>query len=147
MVKSNEVFKKRPTSRTWCVGFISRRPMENCDRWGSLSTKVTALFDRTLSESATITHPYHPLRGQRFQILKSRVLSGTEVLSLRSPSGQTLTVNREWTDRSDPSTLLLSKGEVPYLHLSCLVALANLVKESSSNLSSKKSDKILKKRN
>src|SRR5271166_5806684 len=57
---------------------------------------------------AEITHPFHPLRGQRFAVLKSRCLSGIESLILRGGAGGTFAVPREWTDRAEPS---------PYAHL------------------------------
>ena len=53
------------------------------------------------SESAEIRHPFHPLRGQRFPILKVRRVSGVETLLLREPRGRSLVVPREWTDLAD----------------------------------------------
>ena len=47
---------------------------------------------------AEISHPFHPRRGQRFQVLKVRRVSGVETLSLRGSSGGTLCVPQEWTD-------------------------------------------------
>jgi hypothetical protein len=40
---SNEAFKIKPTSPIWCVGFILRRQMENCDRWAFRQYEI-ALF-------------------------------------------------------------------------------------------------------
>lgn len=52
-----------------------------------------------------ISHPFHPLRGQRLQVLKRRCLSGRETLILRDPTRGTVTVLREWTDWAEPSAL------------------------------------------
>ena len=47
---------------------------------------------------ATITHPFHPLRGQRFEVLKTRRVAGTDTLILRHPDRGSYAVAREWTD-------------------------------------------------
>jgi hypothetical protein len=52
---------------------------------------------------AEILHPFHPLRGQRFQVLKTRRVGGVETLILREPVRGSFCVPREWTDRADPS--------------------------------------------
>jgi len=55
--------------------------------------------------SAEITHPFHPLRGQQFVVLKIRKVSGVETLSLRRAESGTFAVPREWTDWAPPGTL------------------------------------------
>jgi hypothetical protein len=50
---------------------------------------------------AEIRHPFHPLRGQRFPVLKNRRVSGQETLILREPSRGSFAVPREWTDLAD----------------------------------------------
>jgi hypothetical protein len=50
---------------------------------------------------AEIRHPFHPLRGQRFPVLKKRSVSGTDTLILREPSRGSFAVLREWTDLAD----------------------------------------------
>jgi hypothetical protein len=52
---------------------------------------------------AEIRHPFHPLRGQRFQILKARRIAGTDTFLLRELDRGTFSVAREWTDWADPS--------------------------------------------
>jgi hypothetical protein len=52
---------------------------------------------------AEIRHPFHPLRGQRFQVLKTRRIGGVETLILREPARGSFSVAREWTDWSDPT--------------------------------------------
>jgi hypothetical protein len=73
---------------------------------------------------AEIRHPFHPLRGQRFPVLKKRRVSGTDTLILREPSRGSFAVLREWTDLadidpSDGSTRRFSI--VPLLELVALV--------------------------
>ena len=52
---------------------------------------------------AEIRHPFHPLRGQRFEVLKVRRLAGVDTLILRELERGTFSVAREWTDWVDPS--------------------------------------------
>jgi hypothetical protein len=53
---------------------------------------------------AEITHPFHPLRGQQFAVLKLRTVSGVELLSMRHPDLGSLSVARDWTDWAAPGT-------------------------------------------
>jgi hypothetical protein len=48
--------------------------------------------------SAEVTHPFHPLRGQRFVVLKVRRVCGVETLSLRQAELGSFAMPREWTD-------------------------------------------------
>ena len=52
---------------------------------------------------AEIRHPFHPLRGQRFQVLKERRSAGIDTLLLREQDRGTFSIAREWTDWADPS--------------------------------------------
>lgn len=52
---------------------------------------------------AEIRHPFHPLRGQRFQVLKTRRVAGVDTLILRKLECGTFSVTREWTDWAEPS--------------------------------------------
>jgi hypothetical protein len=54
--------------------------------------------------SAEITHPFHPLRGHQFDVLKIRKVSGVETLSLRHAERGSFAVAREWTDWAPPGT-------------------------------------------
>jgi len=52
---------------------------------------------------AEIRHPFHPLRGQRFPVLKTKRTGGVDTLILHGSGAGTFAVAREWTDRADPS--------------------------------------------
>jgi hypothetical protein len=52
------------------------------------------------SEWVTITHPFHPLHGQQFAILKERMVGAIPTLVLRGSSQGTFAVPCEWTNRS-----------------------------------------------
>ena len=76
---------------------------------------------------AKIVHPFHPLRGKRYLILKSKRVSGSEVLSLRGFREGVIAVPLEWTDRS-PLCPYESLGiKPPTLDFRCLLSLADLI--------------------
>ena len=77
--------------------------------------------------SAEVVHPFHPLRGQRFVVLKVRCVSGVETLSLRHADLGSFAMPREWTDWASP-TAQAGAGTVPLLTDAFgLIALAELV--------------------
>jgi hypothetical protein len=51
---------------------------------------------------AEIRHPYHPLHGQQFRVLKQRRLADIDTLILRECERGSFSVPREWTDWADP---------------------------------------------
>jgi hypothetical protein len=80
-------------------------------RFTSLSIRIsdfrqsgqTALVHYSPFGWAEISHPFHPLRGRRFEVLKKRRIAGVDTLILRERERGTLSVPREWTDWADPS--------------------------------------------
>jgi hypothetical protein len=87
----------------------------------------TALGAKSDWGTVEITHPFHPLRGQRFAVLKRRVVSGVETLIVRGGSEGTRAVPAEWTDRAAPP-LYAELGTGPrVLEPASLLELAGLV--------------------
>ena len=78
---------------------------------------------------AEITHPFHPLRGQQFVVLKIKEVAGVEILSLRHAEMGSLAVRREWTDWAAPGTSRgPTSGQKPLLiDAPGLLALADLI--------------------
>jgi len=72
----------------------------------------TALDPSSLLGWAEIHHPFHPLRGQRFEVLKKRRVAGVDTLILREVERGSFSIAREWTDWADP-TLSDSLGLPP----------------------------------
>jgi hypothetical protein len=62
----------------------------------------TALLSKEDLGWAVITHPFHPLGGQRLRILKTRKWLGEPTYLLEGGECGTVSVPQEWTDR-DPS--------------------------------------------
>ena len=52
---------------------------------------------------AEIRHPFHPLKGQRFPVLKTRRVGGVDTLLLGHVERGSFSIAREWTDWGAPS--------------------------------------------
>jgi hypothetical protein len=78
---------------------------------------------------ATITHPFHPLRSQRFEVLKTRRVAGTDTLILRHPDRGSYTVAREWTDWGLPEASIGPSGSARKFAVEALLQLADLCAE------------------
>jgi hypothetical protein len=55
--------------------------------------------------SVTITHPFHPKRGQKFEVLLTRTLPKGKIFVLKSSSGGTFAVPCDWTDQASPTEM------------------------------------------
>jgi hypothetical protein len=65
--------------------------------------------------SAEVTHPFHPLRGHQFVVLKVRRVSGVETLSLRHSDLGSFAMPREWTDWATPDAQVTPTGAQPLI--------------------------------
>src|ERR1041385_1696374 len=81
----------------------SSRPFARFDLSQSGRSARTALEPSSPLGWAEIRHPFHPLRGQRFEVLKKRRVAGVDTLILRELKRGSFSVAREWTDWADPS--------------------------------------------
>jgi hypothetical protein len=90
-------------------------------------TIQTTLLSNPSFGWALITHPFHPLKGQRFAILKIRKIAGREVLSLYDDKRGSLPIPRDWTDQAllSPHAGLIEPA--PILEARCLLKLHDLV--------------------
>jgi hypothetical protein len=78
---------------------------------------------------AEIQHPFHPLHGQSFPVLKKRRVSGIDTLILQGLEHGTFCVHREWTDWADPSPY--SGFTPPRLNIYSLLELVDLLEQVS----------------
>src|SRR6516225_8706695 len=107
---------------------VAGAPLERRDPAPSARSHRTALRSSRPLGSAEITHPFHPLRGQRFVVLKVRTVSGVETLSLRQAELGSFAVAREWTDWAPPGAQAVpSDGKALLIDASGLLALDQLV--------------------
>src|SRR5260370_13485169 len=88
-----------------CGRFRSRRRGSQASfaRWESRRSARTAPERNSHLGWTEIRHPFHPLRGQRFQDLKARRIAGIDTLLLRELDCGSFTIAREWTDWAAPS--------------------------------------------
>lgn len=77
--------------------------------------------------SAEVIHPFHPLRGQRFVVLKVRRVSGVETLSLRHADLGSFAMPRDWTDWARPEAQASATNVPLLMDAFGLVALAELI--------------------
>jgi hypothetical protein len=75
-----------------------------------------------------ITHPFHPLCGQRFPILKARKIAGQEVFSLEDEKSGSLSIPRDWTDQAVLSSGAGFLEPAPLLNVACLLKLDELIR-------------------
>jgi len=95
--------------------------------------KQTALVLNDHSEWVTITHPFHPLHGRKFAVLKERLVGNVSTVVLHGSSQGTFAVPCEWTDK-------LAGWEHPTVFdASKLLQLRELVSEISKKKSAKRS--------
>ena len=84
---------------------------------------------------AEIRHPFHPLRGQRFEVLKVRRLAGVDALILREFERGSFSVAREWTDWADPSAYDLLGLPLQRLEANSLFELVTLLEQLDTSQS------------
>jgi hypothetical protein len=75
----------------------------------------------------TITHPFHPLRGERLKVLSSKSFNSRDILSLQNLSGRIVSIPREWTDKADPHPYHSLTSPLPILSFTHLQQLAELI--------------------
>ena len=76
---------------------------------------------------AEIIHPFHPLQGKRFKILKIRRESGEDTLILKGTHRGWFFIPREWTDKASPSVHTCQKAAASILSFQHLLALSKLI--------------------
>src|SRR5262249_54398664 len=78
---------------------VLRRSQPRDPGWSARSHQ-TALRSRQPLGSVEVTHPFHPLRGQTFAVLKLKTISGIPTLSVRHPDLGSFAIPADWTDWS-----------------------------------------------
>ena len=104
---------------------------------------LTALKSNQYSGWATITHPFHPLQGKRFEIVSNKTFKNRDILSLKTSiqGTGTIAIPREWTDKADPELYVHSTSR---LSVPCLQQLADLVNTLTKVPTKKRRKKIKK---
>jgi len=71
-------------------------------------------------------HPFHPLRGKQFAVLKSRLVRGVECLVLKGSESGTFAVPREWTDQARPDAYRDAEIAPRFFKLESLLSIVEL---------------------
>jgi len=92
-----------------------------------------APFVDQLKRRVTITHPFHPRSGQKFELLGYRRSFGIECVDCQDREGRLTTVPLAWTDAagSDDPFVVTSAGR-SYFRAEDLLQLAELMRRLSS---------------
>ena len=72
----------------------------------------------------TVIHPFHPLRNQRFEVLKQRRVAGVETLIIRHAELGSRAIARAWTDWAETP---LEDSPIQAISFDALWQLATLV--------------------
>lgn len=91
----------------------------------------TALDRKSHLGCVEIRHPFHPLRGQRFEVLKVRRIAGVDTLLVRNLDHASFSIAREWTDWADPSPYGALKLPLQHFDADLLFELVTLVEQLS----------------
>jgi Family of unknown function (DUF5372) len=78
-----------------------------------------------------IVHPFHPLRGKQFAVLKSRVVRGVECFVLKGSESGTFAVPRDWTDQARPDAYRDAEVLPRFLKLEPLLSIVELANSLS----------------
>jgi len=110
--------------------------------WTILSPRLGPLARTALDPSshlgwAEIRHPFHPLRGQRFPVLKARRVAGIETLILRDFTRGSFSIARDWTDWADPNVIDARGLPAQQLDAAALLELAVLVERLATPIGRK----------
>ena len=82
------------------------------------------------ADSFTVTHPFHPLAGQRIDLVVERIAWGeSRVFFLEPVSGKLKSLPTAWTSRAAPDSFLHLAAGRSILRLVDLRALAELLHE------------------
>jgi len=68
-------------------------------------------------------HPFHPLRGKQFAVLKARCVRGVECLVLKGSESGTFAIPRDWTSEARPDPYRDAEVGVRFLKLESLLSI------------------------
>src|SRR6516225_12385341 len=70
--------------------------------WAFRRSAHSARSSNIDSDSIVVTHPFHPLSGQRLRILFERRRIGGRLYVCEGAGPRTVTLAEDWTDRGSP---------------------------------------------
>src|SRR5947208_5415992 len=93
------------------------------------SRQANALGAKGESLSFCVTHPYHPLCGQTFELAAQNKEFGEDRVFYRDPDGRLRYLAARCTSLAAPDPFVIAAAGRAYFHLEDLIRLAELIKE------------------
>jgi uncharacterized protein YbbK (DUF523 family) len=84
--------------------------------------------------SVQVTHPFHPLRGQRFEIRNRKRWRGEELFTVCPEGLAPLSIPRDWTNLREPNHYEIAgiiQPPVSFEALDCLADLVEVLKQKT----------------
>ena len=91
-------------------------------------SQYTTPFTKPTLEWVTVTHPHHPLHGQRVQIIRVRRGADPDLI-IRMPDGYHGAIAASWTDYAGPQDIDPSSDAPPLLAIDGLCHIAAFVEQ------------------
>jgi hypothetical protein len=91
--------------------------------------KLDTAVRKAINKVKEIRYPFHPLGGQRFQVLKASPIAGIDTLLLREFDRGSFSIAREWTGWDHTSPYCSLGLPPPRLDADSLFELAALVEQ------------------
>jgi len=88
-----------------------------------------------------VTHPFHPLRGQEFEIINYGHFWGELRVSFHDQDGRFCSFPASWTSVAAPDPFVVLSAGRSLLRVKDLLALASLIRELSKSAGSSQSVK------
>jgi len=92
------------------------------------SSQHTTSFDKPSEEWVTVTHPHHPLHGQRVQLIRVRRGPDPDLI-IRMPDGYHGAIAASLTDYTGTSEPASDVTELPLLSLTGLWQIARFIEQ------------------
>lgn len=92
-------------------------------------TQASASSLGTTPTEVKVTHPFHPLHGEKLMVERAMRGKLSHILVLRSPDGKSVRVRRDWTDYDGAPGDEEASAPVPLLDIRGLREAAKIVEQ------------------
>ncbi len=89
----------------------------------------TAPFVDTLPQKIRITHPFHPLFGQEFELVSYRRSWRIQAIDCLDQDGKLISVPLDWTDAAAEDPFVVIAAGRSYFRVEDLIRLKDLIDE------------------
>ena len=93
----------------------------------SKKVRLNTPFVNNLKQKIRITHPFHPLFNQQFDLVAYRKSWRRQYVDCHDHNQQLLSIPLDWTDATEPDPFIVLAAGRAYFRFEDLLALAELV--------------------